>query len=475
MLATMLERSLCLTFRSPNPRISQGWEGKEPASAGFLLAVVLVCYAQDKINKSYQLDTTMKINEIAPRRLDEVTLPPWMAKGIQPVVKYVEPYLNKTVQAASSAMKPRIVMKPGETMDQAIARIKATAPASAEVGGIKAADPLVSNAELQALGAMPPERSGLSSVFKRRGDQGFDATSRDADLFNRNLPNYLQDMPPARIGSPPKPKPKADTSAADQEVRKTQVMNPRLPNKGKPSAEADAFAAEKAAAERQAAAAERQEPGWSSDVEPPMSASAPASPTPAATGGRQVIPRRPGQGSGRRAAPQPAADTVTLPRDMADRLLDLATRDPAAAQEQAKQWGWWGKKGLTAAGVAALGAGALAALPTAINAVRPGTVPDEYNPVAYVTKGPKEVLAPRPLPPSERIPSVVEPETDRGRASSTAPNAPAPVSPAAKAKSADEIPDNDPRVQEIIRQLEKNGKVDESTAALNRMIYLSRL
>jgi hypothetical protein len=33
----------------------------------------------------------MKINEIAPRRLDEVTLPPWMTKGIQPVVKYAEP------------------------------------------------------------------------------------------------------------------------------------------------------------------------------------------------------------------------------------------------------------------------------------------------------------------------------------------------------------------------------------------------
>jgi len=443
--------------------------------------VILVSYVQDKINKSYQLDTTMKINEIAPRRLDEVTLPPWMAKGIQPVVKYAEPYLDKAVRAASSAMKPRIVMKPGETMDQAIARIKATAPASAEVGGIKASGDRLSDAEKAALGIVPPQRSELPSLFRRRGDPGFDATSRDADLFNRNLPDYLQNMPPARIGSPPKPKPKADTSAADQEVRKTQVMNPRLPNKGKPSAEADAFAAEKAAAkkqaaekaaaERQADAAERQEPGWSSDIEPPMSASAPASPAPAATGGRQVRPRRPGQGSGQRAAPQPAADTVTLPRDMADRLLSMAERDPAAAQEQAKQWGWWGKKGLTAAGVAAL------AGPSAINAIRPGTVPDEYNPVAYVTKGPKEVLAPRPLPPSERIPSVVEPETDRGRASSTS-SSTTPVVPVpdVKARSVDEIPDDDPRLRELMRQAEKNGgKLDESTAALNRMIYLSRL
>jgi hypothetical protein len=31
---------------------TQGWEGKEPASAGFLLAVILVSYVQDKINKS---------------------------------------------------------------------------------------------------------------------------------------------------------------------------------------------------------------------------------------------------------------------------------------------------------------------------------------------------------------------------------------------------------------------------------------
>ena len=415
----------------------------------------------------------MKINEIAPRRLDE-------ANPITPVVKYVGPYFDDAAKAAAK------LFGAGKGTSQA------------ELGGIKASGDRLSDAEKAALGILPPQRSELPSVFKRRGDPGFDTTNRDAELFNRNLPNYLKDLPPAQIDikapAASKPKPKADTSAFDKEVRSRHDMNPRMPNKGKPSAEAEAFAAEKAAAaekqaaekaaaERQAAAAERQEPGWSSDVEPPMSASAPASPAPAATGGRQVRPRRPGQGSGQRAAPQPAADTVTLPRDMADRLLDLATRDPAAAREQAKQWGWWGKKGLTAAGVTALGAGALAGLPTAINAVRPGTVPDEYNPVAYVTKGAGKVLAPRPLPPSERIPSVAEPETDRSRASSTEPAAqtpvpPAaqtPVPPAAKAKSADEIPDDDPRVQDIIRQLEKNGKVDESTAALNRMIYLSRL
>lgn len=410
----------------------------------------------------------MKINEIAPSRLDEAN--PLNIPGVKPVVKYVGPYFDDAAKAAAK------LFGAGKGTTQAeldALRAGETGSANAAGGGSRPPTgerPLstVSSDELNAL-LYPPRASepSVGSFFKRRGDPGF-----DPDLSKTQaLPNYLQNMPPARIGSPPKPTPKADTSAADQEVRNTQVMNPRLPNKGKPSAEADAFAAEKAAAERQAAAAERQEPGWSSDVEPPMSASAPASPTPAATGGRQVRPRRPGQGSGQRAAPQPAADTVTLPRDMADRLLDLATRDPAAAQELAKKWGLPAKIALTAAG-----AGALAGLPSAINAVRPGTVPDEYNPVAYVTKGPKEVLAPRPLPPSERIPSVVEPETDRGRASSTS-SSTTPVVPVpdVRARSADEIPDDDPRVQELMRQLEKNRKVDESTAALNRMIYLSRL
>ena len=418
----------------------------------------------------------MKINEIEPRRLDEA-LPPWVTKGIQPVVKYAEPYFNKAVQAVSSLSKPRLVIKPGETMDQAIARTQAEGPWRPELGGIKAADPLVSNAERAALGILPPpERSGLSSFFKRRGDTGFDPNLNKTQA----LPDYLQNMPPASIGSPPKPKPRPDTSAADREVRKTHDMNPGRLMQGKPSAEAEAFAAEKAArAEKQAAeelaAAERQASGAPADFEPPMSANAPA---PAATGGRQVRPRRPGQGSSRRAAPQPEADTVTLPRDIADRILRMAERDPVAAQAAAEKAGipWYipSKGGLAAGTVAGL---ALGGLPPAINAIRPGTVPDYYNPVDYITKGPKEVLAPRPLPPSERIPPVAEPETDRSRASSTS-SSTTPVVPVpdVKARSADEIPDDDPRLQELMRQAEKNGgKLDESTAALNRMVYLSKL
>ena len=466
MLATMLVRSLCRTFRSPNQRNSQGWEGKEPASAGFLLAVVLVCYPQDKINKSYKLDTTMKINEIATRHLNE-------APPIAPVVKYVGPYFDKAAAAAAK------VFGVGKGSTQA----EFDALRAADTGAVKAAGErllsTVSKDELNAL-LYPPvtPKPTVGSFLKRRGDQGF-----DPDLSKTQaLPGYLQNMPPASIGSPPKPKPRPDTSAADREVRKTHDMNPRMPNKGKLSAEAEAYAAEKAArAKKQAAeelaAAERQASGLPADFEPPMSANAPLPalpPAPAATGGRQVRPRRPGQGSSRRAAPQPETDTVTLPRDIADRILRMAERDPAAAQAAAEKAGipWYipSKGGLAAGTVAGL---ALGGLPPAINAIRPGTVPDYYNPVDYITKGPKEVLAPRPLPPSERIPPVAEPETDRSRASSTTPVVPVPD---VKARSADEIPDDDPRLQELMRQAEKNGgKLDESTAALNRMVYLSKL
>jgi hypothetical protein len=416
----------------------------------------------------------MKINEIASTRLDEIN--PLNIPGVKPAVKYIGPYFDDAAKAAAK------LFGAGKGTTQAeldALRTGETGAAKAAGGGRRPPTgerPLstVSKDELNAL-LYPPRTAEptVGSFLKRRGDTGFDPNLNKTQA----LPDYLQNMPPASIGSPPKPKPKADTSAADREVRKTHDMNPRMPNKGKPSAEADAFAAEKAAqAEKQAAeelaAAKRQAAGLPADYEPPMSANAPPPPAPAATGGRQVRPRRPRQGSSRRAAPEPEADTVTLPRDVADRLLSMAERNPAAAQEVAKKMGLPAKLFLGAAGV-----GALAATPTAINAVRPGTVPDEYNPVAYVTKGPKEVLAPRPLPPSERIPPVAEPETDRSRASSTS-SSTTPVVPVpdVKARSADEIPDDDPRLQELMRQAEKNGgKLEESTAALNRMIYLSRL
>jgi len=403
MLATTLVRSLCLTFRSPNPRISQGWEGKEPASAGFLLAVVWVCYAQDKINKSYQLDTTMKINEIASKRLDEA--PP----GVTPAVKYVGPYFDKTAAAAAK------LFGAGKGTTQAELDALRAGETGAAKSGTAAADrahSTVSSDELNALlHPTPSPEPTVASWLKRRGDPGF-----DPDLSKTQaLPNYLQNMPPARIGPVTRPS--------------TSRPHPR------PATQGDL-----------------------GTTEPELGLDTAAS--------RDIGQIRPG-------VETPAASTSGEPAytmSQLQQMRELFRTNPAAAEEQAKKWGLPAKIALSAAGV-----GALAGLPTAINAVRPGTVPDEYNPVAYVTKGPKEVLAPRPLPPSERIPSVVEPETDRGRASSTAPNAPAPVSPDTKARSADEIPDDDPRVQELMRQLEKNRKVDESTAALDRMIYLSRL
>lgn len=148
MLATMLEKLLCPTFRSPNQRISQGWEGKKPASAGFLLAAVLASYAIDTINKSYQLGNTMKINEIA---LNE----------------------NVWTDAAKLAGKtlPRIERLPGETMIDAIKRAKS------ELGGVKSADNLVSPEELSALRKDPVPPSSGPAVWSRRGDPNFDYMS----------------------------------------------------------------------------------------------------------------------------------------------------------------------------------------------------------------------------------------------------------------------------------------------------------
>ena len=392
----------------------------------------------------------MKINEIAPRRLDEAN------PIITPTVKYVGPYFDKAAAAAAKAFGA------------------GKGAAQAELGGIKASGGQLSDAEKAALGIVPPQRSELPAVFRRRGDPGFDTTSRDADLFNRNLPNYLQDMPPAQIDikAPAAPKPKADTSAFDKEVRSRHDMNPNMPNKGKPSAEADAYAAEKAAqAERTAAertaAAEKAAAAERQAAEPAAGAETSAATEPAATGGRQVRPRRPGQGS----APVAPPGYELYPAGHVDNLITNLRPGPGV-QDTAKKSSWpWAAGALgTALGYTGGMAG--------INAMNPDAGLDLVDPTAYVRKGPEKVLSVKPLPPGERIQKVTEPETERSKASSnssTETPAPAPVSPAVKSKSADEIPDDDPRVQELMRQLEKNGKLDESTAALTRMVYLSRL
>lgn len=397
----------------------------------------------------------MKINEIAPRRLDEA--PP----GITPAVKYIGPYFDDAAKAAAKAFG----VGKGTTQAELDAlRAGETGAANAAGGGRRPPTgerPLstVSSDELNAL--LYPRRASeptVGSFFKRRGDPGF-----DPDLSKTQaLPNYLQNMPPARIGSPPKPKPKADTSAADQEVRDRHDMNPGMPNKGKPSAEAEAYAAEKAArAEKQAAeelaaaekaAAKKAAVELPAGNEPPVTANTTAAP----------------------AAP----DTVTLPKDVVDRILKMAERDPAAAQAAAEKAGipWYipSKGGLalgTAAGLA-IGGG-----PTAINAIRPGTVPDWGNPAAYVSQGPEKVLAPKPLSKDlqDRYPDLIDTTPAPAPSPSSSEKASAATTvevPAADNTSDTNISDADreARIRELI-----NRKVDESTAALNRMIYLSRL
>ena len=353
----------------------------------------------------------MKINEIASRHLNE-------APPIAPVVKYVGPYFDDAAKAAAK------VFGVGKGSTQA----ELDALRAADTGAVKAAGerPLstVSKDELNAL-LYPPVTPAptVGSFLKRRGDQGF-----NPDLSKTQaLPGYLQNLPPARIvpvtrPSPSGPRPRPQSQSA-----------PELGN-----------------------------------MEPDLQVS------PAATEIGQV---RPGVETPTSAAASTASDTVTLPRDIVDRIMRMAERDPAAAQAAAEKAGipWYipSKGGLalgTAAGLA------LGGLPPAINAVSPGTIPDWANPSAYATKGAKEVLAPRPLPPGDRIQRVAEPETDRSKSSNSSDSAPVSnTAPSSGKDSSDRIADDDPELQELLKDFYKDKKVDESTAALNRMVYLSRL
>lgn len=390
----------------------------------------------------------MKINEIANKRLDEIN--PMNIPGAKPAVKYVGPYFDKAAAAAAKAFGA------GKGTTQAELDALRASETGAAKSGAAAADRQLSTVSKDELNALlyPPAETNPTvaswiknrqsdagpAVWRRRGDPGF-----DPDLSkNKALPPGFRDLPPADVGatirainntprpsaSGPKPRPRP----AD--------LDPTYPNGPRP----------------------RNATPELGNMEPPLQAG------PAAAEIGQV---RPGVDAKASAAGSTAAGAQRYTMDEIRQFQELLSTNPAAAQDVAKKMGLPAKLFLGAAGV-----GALAAAPTAINAVRPGTVPDWANPVSYVTKGAEKVLAPKPLPPEERIQRVAEPETDRSRdssSSSTEPAAQTPVPPAAKAKSADEIPDNDPRVQELMRQLEKNGKLDESTTALDRMIYLSRL
>jgi len=259
-----------------------------------LLAVILVSYVQDKINKSYKLDTTMKINEIASRRLDEA--PP----GITPAVKYIGPYFDKAAAAAAK------LFGAGKGTTQAeldALRASETGTANAAGGGRRPPTgnrPLstVSKDELNAL-LYPPRATEptVGSFFKRRGDQGFDPNLSKTQA----LPGFLQNLPPARIGPVTRPSP---SGPRPRPQPATELGN----------------------------------------MEPDLQASR------AATELGQV---RPGVETPAAGAGGEAAYTMSQLQQM----RELFRTNPAAAEEQAKKMGWLGKAGWTAAGAAALGLG----------------------------------------------------------------------------------------------------------------------
>jgi len=290
-----------------------------------------------------------------------------------PVVKYVGPYFDKAAAAAAK------LFGAGKGTTQA----ELDALRAGETGAAKAAGerPLstVSKDELNAL-LYPPVTPAptVGSFLKRRGDQGF-----DPDLSKpQALPGYLQNLPPARIVPVTRPSP----------------SGPRP--RPRPAAELG-------------------------NMEPPLQSS---------TAAAELGQVRPGVETSTSAAAPAASDTVNLPRDLVDRIMRMAERDPAAAQQMARDSGW--RNYPLTGGV----------LGTTIGAVG-GTA--GINAMNGVSNAPEVKITPwKP--------------TDTEEAPPAAPAAPI-------------VDKTDPRVQELLKQLEKNGKLDESTAALTRMVYLSRL
>jgi hypothetical protein len=370
-------------------------------------------------------------------------------------------------------------------------------------GGVKSADNLVSPAELSALRRDPVPPSSGPAVWRKRGDPNFDTT-----------PGTLQG--PSTGGTIPKPivpapKPRANTSAYDQEVLNRHDMNPRMPNKGKPSAEADAFAAEKAAqaertaVEKQAAAddlARQVSPG----ADPPMTSGGQADPEMIAeplpswlspkgakgsktTGGRQEPsinrpaddlakqikpgadapkttgsqqssggpgPTPPGPGMG-----PPVSGENKFSIDDVERIVRMGRSTPAAAQAAEKEvakksgMGPWSKAaagGLGATIAYELGTGAYNKFKPEAWPAAPGAPQGSLN------------LDTPPVtpPPQDWKPSGVTNQPSAAPAAST--NDPTEEE-LQKAREAD------PEWQE----LHKKDKVNESTNELNRMVYLSRL
>ena len=344
----------------------------------------------------------MKINEIASTRLDEIN--PLNIPGVKPVVKYVGPYFDKAARAAAK------LYGAGKGTTQAeldALRTSETGAATAAGGGRRPPTgerPLstVSSDELNAL-LYPPRAAEptVGSFLKRRGDTGF-----DPDLSRTQaLPGYLQNLPPARIGTVTAPRP----SPSGPRPRNT---TPELGN-----------------------------------MEPPLQAS------PAAAEIGQV---RPGVDATASAAGSTAADVQRYTMDEIRQFQELLSTNPAAAQEQAKKMGWLGKAGWTAAGAAALGLGvqgAHMAFPDKVPSVgqmsskAAGAVSDFVAPIGVNPNGAGPPAGDKPYDPKDFAPS------------------------ASQGKDADPLRKEK---DEALRQA-LSGEIKESTAALDRMIYLSRL
>jgi hypothetical protein len=379
-----------------------------------LLAVVLVCYPQDKINKSYKLDTTMKINEIASRRLDEA--PP----GITPAVKYVGPYFDK---AAAAAAKLFGVGKGTTQAELDALRAGETGAATAAGGGRRPPTgerPLstVSSDELNAL-LYPPRAAEptVGSFLKRRGDPGFDPNLSKTQA----LPGYLQNLSPARIGPVTAPRPSPSGP-------RPRNATPELGN-----------------------------------IEPALGLDTPAS--------REIGQIRPGVETSTPAgtAGSTAADVPRYTMDEIRHFQELLSTNPAAAQEQAKKMGWLGKAGWTAAGAAALGLGvqgAHMAFPDKVPSVgqmtskAAGAVSDTITPIGVDPDGSGPPAGDKPYDPEA---FKFKPSGGNGEEKSSDD----------KKSSTDADPLRKEKDEELRKALA--GEIEESASEFNRIVYLSRL
>jgi hypothetical protein len=371
----------------------------------------------------------MKINEIATKRLDEA--PP----GITPAVKYVGPYFDDAAKAAAKAFGV------GKGTTQAELDALRAGETGAAKSGAAAADrqlSTVSKDELNALLYPPPvdteptlaswmknRQSGSGpDVWSRRGDARF-----DPDLSkNKALPPGFRDLPPADVGATIRAINNTPRPSASGPKPRPRPAEPELGN-----------------------------------MEPPLQAG------PAAAEIGQV---RPGVDAKDSAAGSTAAGVQRYTMDEIRQFQELLSTNPAAAQEQAKKMGWLGKTGWTAAGAAALGLGvqgAHMAFPDKVPSV--GQMVDKAFTKAATIGADPNGAGP---PPGERKYDFKTNDPSNDSKSDSSNSTVTNTEKLPPASNNDDLK-NDPEYQELLRKALAGEKMNESTAALNRMVYLSRL